>query len=162
MCVQQRSAASEPPVGGHCGKMYSYDSGHEGTLEFSLMVAAKFRGWIKMHPKGLRLTPSNRSVLEQDTDWNDATLRLLVLQSPSPEGVKTMNSYSIWPCDPAVMSSPALTAGFFGHLFWSLFVIWLSAGGAALLFGSEEQVRVSQAAGDVWLEPGGGQHSDVR
>lgn len=39
-------------------------------------------------------------------------------------------------------------AGSFEHLCFN-FVIHLSAGGAVVLFGSEEQVRVSKAAGDV-------------
>lgn len=42
-----------------------------------------------------------------------------------------------------------------------MFVIPVSAVGAVVLFGFEEQVRVSEAAGDVRLEPGGCQHSDV-
>lgn len=36
-----------------------------------------------------------------------------------------------------------------------------AAGGAAVLPGAEQQSRVPEAAGDVRVEPGGGQHADV-
>lgn len=40
-------------------------------------------------------------------------------------------------------------------------VFLLRAGGAAVLSGAEQQSRVCEAAGDVRVEPGGGQHADV-
>lgn len=45
--------------------------------------------------------------------------------------------------------------------YWS-HVCLPCAGGAAVLSGPEEQSRVSEGAGDVRLEPGGGQHPNVR
>lgn len=41
-------------------------------------------------------------------------------------------------------------------------LIFASAGGAVVLLGAEEQVRVSKAARDVRMEPGGSEYSDVR
>lgn len=37
----------------------------------------------------------------------------------------------------------------------------LHAGGAAVLSGAEQQSRVPETAGNVRVEPGGGQHADV-
>lgn len=105
----------------------------------------------KTHPRG------SDSAKLQECVWTSwaCTKTEIILHSLALHSVKKMKVLHL---------ELSLTVPSFSLLItlWSLeqcLVTCLSTGRTVVLFGPEEQIRVSKAAGDVWLEPGGGQHS---